>query len=286
MQKINLTIAIPSNFLEDSNDLRAKTQKIGQIARAAAIYRVRQIAIYSIGKLNQKKYLDDAKFIKKILEYLDCPQYLRKKIFPKRPEFKYVGVLPPLRTPHHPLESKLTEIDPVSIREGIVLSSNSKFSEIEIGLDKVFNIKIPNLPKNKRIIFKIKKRGNSISGVPIQKSEIKKYWGYEVKFFQEALNKFIERFSKSLKIATSKKGSLLKMKDLDLFQKLGDYKGALLLFGSPSMGLFDIFGKNNLELRDWVDYVINFIPKQGTQTVRAEEAIVSALAIINYLLNL
>ena len=286
MSNINLNIAIPCNILEDCNDLRAKTQKIGQIARASAIFRVKKIIIYSINKEFLKYYLNDIELIKNILEYLDCPQYLRRIIFPKIPIFQYVGILPPLRTPHHPLENKIRKLQPNSIREGAVLYSDDFYSELEIGLEMPLKLQIPNLPKKSRIILNLKKQGKSISGVPIEKKSIREYWGYETQIFKGSLQNFITAFSDWTVIATSKRGNPLKRNDIELIQQRKKKGGIILLFGSPNFGLFEIFGNQELNLEDSVDFIINIAPNQGTQTVRAEEAIYSALAIINCILFL
>jgi hypothetical protein len=286
MNNINLNIAIPCNILEDCSDLRAKTLKIGQIARASSIFRVKKIIIYSINKGFYKKYLDDIELIKRILEYLDCPQYLRRIIFPKIPILKYVGILPPLRTPHHPLEDKISKLQPSSIREGTVLYSNAFYSELEIGLERPLKLDVPNLPEKKRIILKLEKQGNSISGVPIEKESIEEYWGYEIQVFKGSLQNFISSFSDYTAIATSKRGNSIKMNDIEFIQQLQKKDGILLLFGSPNYGLFEIFENQGLNLENSVDFIINIASNQGTQTVRVEEAIYFALSIINCILFL
>ncbi len=286
MQKIHYSIAIPSNVLEDCSDLRSKTQKIGHIARAAAIFKVEKIIIYSIDKIIKGNFSLDIKLIKGILEYLDCPQYLRRLMFPKQPIFKYVGILPPLQTPHHPLENEIAKLEPISIREGLILSSNSQSSEIEIGLERPINIRVPNLSPKTRIILKLEKSGNAISGSPIKKAQTEKYWGYNVDIFKESLKKFRDRFSNYLILATSRKGSPLQKTDLDFFQTLKEKPRILLIFGSPSMGLFEIFENDGLKLEDCVDHIINIAPEQGTQTIRVEEAVMATLAILNCLMTL
>lgn len=37
----------------------------------------------------------------RILQYLECPQYLRKHIFPIHNDLQYAGLLNPLDAPHH-----------------------------------------------------------------------------------------------------------------------------------------------------------------------------------------
>jgi hypothetical protein len=83
----------------ESRDTRVNTLKVGQIARAAAVFRVSRIVIYRDQEYN------DSRFISMILRYMETPQYLRKLLIPRREELRHVGMLPPLRTSHHPFNS-------------------------------------------------------------------------------------------------------------------------------------------------------------------------------------
>ncbi len=285
LQKVHISIAIPSNVLENCSDLRSKTQKIGQIARACVIYKVDEVIIYSINRKFLKDFSKDITLLKNILEYLDCPQYLRRFLFPKLPIFKYVGTLPPLRTPHHPIEKKASQLIADSVREGAVLFSNDIFSEIDIGIETPIRIQVPNLSPKSRIKLRIRKNGNSISGEPIIKAEIKQYWGFDIRIFKDSITQLIKKFEISLKIATSRYGTPIKKKDLKIF-KLDEINKILLLFGSPHMGLFEIFKRNGLKLDELVDLIFNIAPEQGTKTIRVEEAILATLGILNSLISL
>lgn len=37
----------------------------------------------------------------RLLQYLECPQYLRKHVFPLHKDLQYAGLLNPLDAPHH-----------------------------------------------------------------------------------------------------------------------------------------------------------------------------------------
>ncbi|MCX8171858.1 MAG: RNA methyltransferase, partial [Candidatus Bathyarchaeota archaeon] len=92
-------MAIPASTVSDVPHLREKTLKIGWIGRALAIFRVDEVMVYpDIPEIDQS---GDLKLISTILSYLETPQYIRKKLFGIMPELRYVGILPPLRTPHH-----------------------------------------------------------------------------------------------------------------------------------------------------------------------------------------
>ncbi|MHC1579550.1 MAG: putative RNA uridine N3 methyltransferase, partial [Candidatus Alkanophagales archaeon] len=95
-----LSILIPSSLTMDTADMKLKTYKVGQVARAASIFCVDEIVIYK-----DREY-DDSRFIERVLRYAETPQYLRKRLFGLEPELRFAGVIPPLRTRHHPTVSK------------------------------------------------------------------------------------------------------------------------------------------------------------------------------------
>ena len=100
LSKRKVSIAIPVSIISDVPHLREKTSKVGLVGRAAAIFRVNEIIVYPDNpRVNQAADMD---LIATLLAYMDTPQYLRKKLFTLKRELRYAGVLPPLRTPHHP----------------------------------------------------------------------------------------------------------------------------------------------------------------------------------------
>ena len=100
-RKQKLAIAIPISIISDIPHIREKTLKIGLIGRAAAIFRVNEIIVFpDISNSIQKR---DRNLIVSLLSYMETPQYLRKHLFKIKPELRFAGILPPLRTPHHPL---------------------------------------------------------------------------------------------------------------------------------------------------------------------------------------
>jgi hypothetical protein len=55
----------------------------------------------------------------------------------------------------------------------------------------------------------------------------------------------------------------------------------LLAFGAPTQGLYEITENEGLNLDSLVDFVVNTISMQGTETVRTEEALIASLAVLN-----
>src|SRR4030067_2372170 len=110
MDKKKMAIAIPASVILDTPHLREKTAKVGLIGRAAAIFRVNEIIVYPDNpKVNQSREME---LIAALLAYMETPQYLRKRLFKLEPRLQFAGILPPLRTPHHPLNWKAKNLQP------------------------------------------------------------------------------------------------------------------------------------------------------------------------------
>ena len=168
-------LLIPSSLTMETRDMRIRTFKIGLIARAAAVFRMNRIIIY------KDPEFDDSRFITMVLQYMDTPQYLRKLLIPRREELRHVGILPPLRTPHHPVDSKTSALKVGEYRVGAVVESvgSDKGVWVEIGVDRP----IPLRTKNR---YKVGQRLNirifslePLAAEPVDLLEIPQYWGYE-----------------------------------------------------------------------------------------------------------
>jgi len=96
---LDLSIAIPDSSLIDESSKIDKTRKVSNIARACAIFKVKEIFIYQDKDKNKNK--NDSILLTTILRYLETPQYFRKEIFPKTQLLKYAGVLQPLNISSH-----------------------------------------------------------------------------------------------------------------------------------------------------------------------------------------
>lgn len=270
-------IAIPSSLVENDSLLEASI-KLGFIARSAAIFRVEGIEIFR-DRLDQN-YRRNIMLINDVLSYIETPQYLRKRLFKIKKTLKYVGILPPLRTPHHPLINDMKKGE-YSFREGVVVSTTNHGSYIDIGLKRPVLVKEP-LKKGSRCTLLVRLRGKTIEAKLWSKNRINVYWGYRVRTYG-SLQELIENYGEdTLKIATSKYGNII----VDLFKRLyNEFKkksNVLIIFGSRR-GLFEIAESEGMELGKAVDYVINTIPRQGVETVRSEEAILATLSLFNIL---
>lgn len=276
-----LSIAIPASIISDVSHLREKTFKVGLIGRALAVFRVDEVIIYpDILSIDQSR---DQKFIFTILSYMETPQYLRKKLFSLVPELRYAGILPPLRTPHHPIKSRKKDLRIGEFRDGIVVRENKDGVFVDIGVEEPIFISGVSLRKGTRVTVKIVSNQDNLRAVLVNPDEIPIYWGYKVTISKNPLGKMIKKGSFDLVIATSKYGEpLIKVKD-ELLERWRKSRSVLIAFGSPTQGLYEIIRQEGLELSELSDYIINVVPRQATETVRTEEALYATLAILNFL---
>lgn len=270
------SILIPSSTTMESRDLRIRTLKVGMIARAAAVFRVDRIVIYRDAEF------DDSRFISRILQYAETPQYLRKRLFPRMEELRYVGTLPPLRTPHHPTSSKVSTLKVGEFRVGLVVDEvgSDNGAWVDIGVECPLPLKTarrfrPGQRLNVRV-FSLK----PLAAEPVDRSEIPHYWGYETEVIPN-LDGHV-RSSDRLVVATSRQGKPATPDLLARIVRVGRDRGLELVYGSPARGVDAFLSSETME----GCCMINTIPHQGTETVRLEEAIFATLSQVNLMRSL
>jgi len=276
-----LSIAIPASIASDVPHLREKTFRVGLIGRAAAIFRVDEIIIFpDLPDTDQSR---DIELVTTILSYMETPQYLRKRLFKIRPELRYVGVLPPLRTPHHPLSDRIENLKVGEHREGVVTSLVKGGSLVDIGVERPLLVPNTHLPINNRVTVRVTELGKHPKAVLASREEIKNYWGYHMTVSDVPLGQLLKNRSFDLAIATSRYGSPLAEVVDELRKRWRSSHRMLVAFGAPTQGLYDIAEREHLNLSEVAHFVINTIPGQGTETVRTEEALYASLAALNLL---
>lgn len=272
----NLWIAIPDSCLIDSQSLLDKSYKISQISRACSIFCVNKIIVYHDRTVKTEKM--DKKILKTILEYLDTPPYLRKKIYPKMWILKHAGILPPIKSPHHMTLIDMNKIKDGDVRFGFVVKQNDSLYA-DVGLEKMIKYKGSQL--GKKILVKITKNVDLVAE-DISKDNVNGYWGYDVQF-ADSLSAILG-YSENEVIMTSVHGAPFTKHVDDLMNKIKPSNNLLVIFGSPKLGLRKILESENKKIGS-TDNFLNMFPLQGTQTVRLEEAILGTLSIINNYLH-
>lgn len=78
-----------------------------------------------------KQRSDPHTFMARVLQYCECPQYLRRHFFPMHPDLQFSGLLAPIDAPHH-----VRAHDRCKYREGVVLDKTgpNKGSLVNCGI--------------------------------------------------------------------------------------------------------------------------------------------------------
>jgi len=265
---LKLSIAIPESALSDESLKIDKTRKISVLARACAIFKIDTIYVYQEG--NNKT---DGALMIMILKYLETPQFLRRRLFPKMNDLKFAGVLQPLKIPSHITPANSKKIIRGDVREGIVVSVKGK-KFVDVGINHLIEF-YGNTSVGKRITIQFKEGYPKLSVKEINKSEVPSYWGYSVKE-RANLYSVLSEWKGNI-IMTSRKGKTVTSEQLSKYTKIDE--PILVVFGSPEKGIHEIIGGNMNKVQNAKS--LNFFPNQATETVRLEEAILGTLAILN-----
>ena len=273
MYKDELSIFIPNSFLSESKDLKIRTYKVGILGRALAIFQADNVVIYNDDNVKNEDGENDGRFIAEVLSYMNTPQYLRKQAFPIKAELKHVGILPPLRTPHHPVNS---QPDVGDYRQGFTVKRNKKGTFVDIGMDKLAFCK-EQLSVKKIFDFKITKIAKKeVIVTPDKPDDV--YWGYNVISSNKSLKNSLKLIKPDLVVETTRYGDYIDSIFDELKHKVDECNSIAILFGGPYSSIQeDVSGGN------WDLLKLNTIPNQGTETVRTEEAVVATLSLFNFM---
>ncbi len=264
---LRLAVAIPDTVSEEKDSLRDRTVKLGLIARACAIYGVDLIEIFRDPKGHGR-----SGEMRKVLEYLDAPQYLRRRLFPLDEALKYAGLLPPLRIPSHKPKVPVDRVSVGEVREGVVNADGT----VDVGLDASPKL-VAGAQSGTRVTVRVSSLG-PFTAEAVTRDQVKGYWGYDVEEKRIADVLADQRFK--VRIATSRLGVPLPSALASLRPLVRGAGSVKLVFGSPSRGLFEMIGD---ELSRRVDVVLNLFPDQQVETVRTEEALFAGLGLVNLL---
>lgn len=279
-RKAELFIAIPASLVSDIPHLRERTAAVGLVGRAAAIFRVDGIIVYR----DSGSERGGAFFIRLILNYMETPQYLRRRLFTIRPELRYAGILHPLRTPHHPTRSKVKELRVGEFREGVVLDVGEEGFTVDIGVREPLLAEGRPPSPGSRVTVKVLESKPQLKGRIARREENKEYWGYRVQMAR-GLGEALSRRRFDLSISTSRGGRPLLGVIEPIRERWVPAGRVLIAFGSPRTGLEEILKHEGLSLKEVFDFIVNTIPGQGSETIRTEEAIYSTLAAFNLLIE-
>ncbi|GAB1604745.1 putative methyltransferase C9orf114 homolog [Argonauta hians] len=282
-----VSIALPGSILDNAQSFLLKTYLAGQVARAAGIFSVDEIVIFDESKHTNKsvssKGSSSIHQLGRILQYMECPQYIRKHFFPKHSDLQYAGVLNPLGCPHH------MSIDEDSVyREGVIIKGgkSGEGSVVNVGLRKDVMVD-QSIATGHRVTVKLHTSHNDkkcLKGTAVSSStprtEAGIYWGYSVRL-ADSLSAVITECPYTddydLLIGTSDKGT--SVDDLELQQ----FRHALIVFGGLKGLEASLEADSKLSLDDpkyLFHHYLNTCPNQGSRTIRTEEALLITMSAL------
>jgi len=289
-----VSIAVPGSVLDNAQSPELRTYLAGQVARAAAVFAVDEVIIFD-DDASGKPETTEGEFqgvgkkgggcvqLARILQYLECPQYLRRNFFPIHPDLKYAGILNPTDMPHH-----LRAGEESLWREGVVVDKPSRegTSLVNIGLNREVLVN-RNITAGVRVTVRLEEdwgeggrlRGEVVSPrEPTAKSGL--YWGYAVRLADSLSSVFTGGSYKGgydVTVGTSEKGETVDQLALTGFKHL------LIVFGGVAGLEAALEADEKLKADDpseLFDFYLNTCPSQGSRTIRTEEAILVSMAAL------
>ncbi|GMR39835.1 hypothetical protein PMAYCL1PPCAC_10030 [Pristionchus mayeri] len=248
-----LNIAIPGSFLLNAQSAELRTYMAGQIARAATLFRVSEVIVYDESARMTDEQLEvywgghwhgdvppadnniEANFhLARILEYLECPQYLRRALFLKQRPLQYAGLLNPLDSQHHLKAHDLK----LRFREGVILDKPVKKGRgplVDVGLDKELELEDETpLPPGTRVTVEMgppetdgaRRYRGKLTSARKAAAATGQYWGYSVRIAKR-IGEVIDHDKYDCIIGTSPNGA----RAVDLEVDTGKHSNILVVFG-------------------------------------------------------
>jgi predicted SPOUT superfamily RNA methylase MTH1 len=288
--------------MDNAQSPELRTYLAGQISRAAAIFNVDEVVVFDEECLPPKEgeRKQCIAQLVKILEYLECPQYLRKDLFPMQKDLQFAGLLNPLDCRHHFRAHDLS----IRFREGVATKrpvkegSSTRGSHINVGLEKDVLIDVALKPGT-RVTVELDenslktedgKKPKKLRGKAVPPSEPRTseglYWGYCVRVahsLSDVLTKSSFRQAYDLMVGTSERGD-----DVDQVLDMipTDFKHCIIVFGGLKGLEAALESDTKLsqvdDPRDLFQYYLNTCPGQGSNTIRTEEALLITLSSIRH----
>lgn len=305
----NLTIAVAGTVLDNAVSPQRKAYLAGQIARAIAIFNVDEILVF-----NDKGSLSEShgcSYLPLLLNYLECPQYLKKHIFQLETDLQFAGLIPPLCLPHHFSKEDVTIYrlritwsnfsaiagwvfrNTISMcfcfRDGVTTNQRGY---VDVGLAKKALCDI-ELSEGIRVTVKLLtpeslKNAGKLRGEIVPPTLPRKatgmYWGYTV-IKVNSIVEVLEQKKYDCIVGTSDKGS--PVTDIEFLNNGKKFENILVVFGGVD-GLESAVGFENdsdAVFRTRFTHYLNVRPSQGTKTIRTEEAIPLTLGALEPLLR-
>ena len=277
---MTVSLLVPSSLCREAADKREATHKVGLVARAATVFRVDRVAVFPDSDGDRRW---GGGFVSTVLRYAATAPYLRKEAWGTRDELEQAGVLPPLRAVSRTgSESQGSG----SSRQGIVTEVGpDRRVRVNCGLQHPISLVDPTdvgLDEGERVTVRISSRepvrarivDEPLPGFAVERADLSAALGRE---------------DAGLRIATSRHGQALTTERLGALA--GRVEGGMTVaFGAPERGLPAMVGIDEASVASadgetgsdpgGFDRWLDTVPNQGSEVVRAEEAVFATLACL------
>lgn len=213
---------------------------------------VRTLSIFRVSNLYLVDDLKEPKIkktITDIINYALLPPYLKKKV-PLKTTLKKAGLINPVNIPSHIVEREAIE------------------GEYRVGEKGEFGLVNKIKTKSKFILV--------INSNPLKVKPYKLfpyYNGFKIRFIGQD-----QIFSMKNLVIGSRSGKN-PFDEINKIKELYEKYGLTLLIGPPQGGIL-----KNMKIEKY-EYIYNFVLNQGVKDVRAEEALLASLSVLNYILS-
>ncbi|KAJ3018851.1 UNVERIFIED_CONTAM: hypothetical protein HDU68_010962 [Siphonaria sp. JEL0065] len=318
-----VSVAISASMIANLEKPELRTFLAGQIARMLTIFQVDEIVVYEdatshthIPKTTTegpyeaaaKKNIDASVFLARILQFCECPPYLRKALFPIHRDLQFATIIN-LESPHH------TRIDdPCPFREGVTLESNGKEGTlVDCGLRNSVPayIKDKSIKPGVRVTIKLDNPAqifhNNSTPPPatvvspnFPRESQGLYWGYSVRLASSIGNVLKESLYEGgydLSFGISEQAGFIDdvlegknvVGDATTGSKLPPFKHMMVIFGGSkgieySIGADETIDIHEENAADMFTYFVRPLKSQGTRRIRTEENVLIGMTAIKNLL--
>jgi len=300
-----VSIALPGSIVDNAQTQELRSYLVGQVARSCAIFNVDEIVVFhtetgpaasaAMASADERKgRTSGAVFMARVLQYLECPQYLRKACFPHHPDLRSVGLIPPLDAPHH-----LRVDERCAYREAVVVERPEGKSgggsdaaggscHVYTGLPKELKLDL-EVPPGTRLTVRMPAAGARQVAHAVAPHEPREtaglYWGYQVRMAESLAAVWSEcphEGGYDCSIGTSEHGTHgLAQGDFTL----PPFHHLLIVFGGveglePVVAAEEALADCDDDVGALFDHYVNLCPAQGSRTIRTEEALLVGLGAL------
>ncbi len=281
---MTVSVLVPSSVVREAEDKREATRYLGYVARAATVFRADRLCVFPDRDGERRR---GGGFVEVVLAYAATPPYLRTEVWDMRDELEYVGVLPPLRAV---TRTGSESPDSGSLRQGLVTEVGSEGRvRVNCGLQHPLSLITPpgmEVEQGERVTVRISSRR------PVRAKLVEGPAGLTVEHTD--LSAALGRPDAGVRVATSRFGEKLSIGRLPGLSARIEDDGMTVAFGPPGRGLPEILDVEAEAVGDQsadgvepgsdgserFDLWLNTIPRQGSETVRTEEAMFASLACL------